>query len=699
MSAFSWYRSRLQSMSGRELMWRGARAFDGVLPDTLRHSGVDSLSSGDWEGSLERFRAATDRPVLLDRDRARRMARNHPGRAAEVARAADAVMGNSFQFFGYPAVTLHEPINWNHDPIADHTWPDRPAERIDHRSAGCDVKWIWELNRLQHLPWLAQAWLFTGDDRYSKAAFAHLDSWMDQNPPGHGIAWRGAFEAGIRAISVGVALQGLRDSPDLDVRRYRRIVEMLAQSASRCWRDRSLYSSANNHLIGEMAGLAITSMLLPDLRHSSKWERRAVDRLAVEAPKQILADGAGAEQAVAYQVFTVELIHLVAALLSQKRRAVPEPLTAAVDRSTVFLLANGDPAPRYGDDDGGFALRLGPEPLRTVTDHLGIVGPFCGHPPGEARESIDAVWFFELMPTAPARRVRPPAAPAGSFTAPNGGLVVLRNGDLRATMDVGPLGYLSIAAHGHADALAVTLSDGAQDLISDPGTGSYYGHPDWRAVMRGTRAHPTVCIDGRDQSDSGGPFLWTRHAEVRVLGIDVAAGVVDAEHDGYSHLPGGVTHRRWLIARAGDQTHLIVDMISGSGHHDLRTSWPLHPSLNADRVGDGHLATLDGKPVLQLLYSATVPLNTEEVRGDTTNNLGWWAEELESRVPAWWLSAACHGELPVVVASLLSQPRKVHTEDLSVQLLDDRIHVRWNENHHPRTMSIRTDAPAAVENR
>ncbi len=30
-------------------------------------------------------------------------------------------------------------------------------------------------------------------------------------------------------------------------------------------------------------------------------------------------------------------------------------------------------------------------------------------------------------------------------------------------MDVGPLGYLSIAAHGHADALAVTIAVDGHD--------------------------------------------------------------------------------------------------------------------------------------------------------------------------------------------------------------------------------------------
>ena len=180
------------------------------------------------------------------------------------------------------------------------------------------MKWIWELNRLQHLPWLAQAWLITGDERYSAAAFHQLDTWLDQNPPGVGIAWRNAFEAGVRAISIAVAVQGLRDCPELTLDRFRRVVEVLAASATRCWIDRSRFSSANNHLIGELAGLAVVAILFPDLPAAGDWEHRAIAGLAAEADRQILADGSGAEQAVGYQVFTVELMLVVVALLLER---------------------------------------------------------------------------------------------------------------------------------------------------------------------------------------------------------------------------------------------------------------------------------------------------------------------------------------------------------------------------------------------
>ena len=226
-------------MSPAELVWRIGLPVERAMRAAKDKLGLSSpsgepnlLGDGDWVAALLAFRRGEGRPVLLDRGRAAVVASERPELVAELIEAADRAANLRFAFFGYPEVQLPQPVDWNYDPVADVRWPTVAASKIDHRNAAADVKWIWELNRLQHLPWLAQAWLFTGDDRYSERAFAQLNSWLAQNPPGRGIGWRGAFEAGIRAISVAVALQGLRDSPALTVERYRAVVTMLAQSGA-----------------------------------------------------------------------------------------------------------------------------------------------------------------------------------------------------------------------------------------------------------------------------------------------------------------------------------------------------------------------------------------------------------------------------------------------------------------------------------
>ena len=72
--------------------------------------------------------------------------------------------------------------------------------------------------------------------------------------------------------------------------------------------------------------------------------------------------------------------------------------------------------------------------------------------------------------------------------------------------DHGPLGFPALAAHGHADALAMGLHLGGTQVIVDAGTGGYGGWGPWRRYFRGTSAHAALRVDGRDSSVPRGPF-------------------------------------------------------------------------------------------------------------------------------------------------------------------------------------------------
>ncbi len=702
MGTLAWYGRRLRVMSPAEICWRAVSAARAVAAPVMAPLGDDELlERPDWEVALAEFRAGTGRPILLDRERASVVAAADPDSVATLLAAADRIVAGRVQYFGYPEVELDQPVDWHSDPVSGTRWPALTATRLDHRSAAGDPKWIWELNRLQHLTWLAEAWLFTGEPRYAETAFAHLDSWLAQNPPGIGIAWRGAFEAGVRTVSVAVALQGLRDSKLLTTHRYRAVVRMIAESMRRCWTDRSRFSSANNHLVGELAGLAVGALLHPELRGSARSLRRALNGLAREAERQVLPDGAGAEQALAYQVFTGDLLLVVAALLRLGGRPVEPAIVAALRRGADYLTAlvgDGDPVPRYGDDDEGFALRLDIEPVPEVARHLGAVAAVTGDATAGRYgvAGLTAAWFGGSAPAPVIGTVSEPR----SRRFADGGLVVLRSGGRRLTMDIGPLGYLAIAAHGHADALALTLSVDGIELVGDPGAGSYYGHPGWRTVHRGTRAHATVTVDGADQSVSGGPFLWTTKATTSLHGVDLAEGVVDAEHAGYQRLGSPVRHRRWLIAPPDEPTILVVDQLTGTGRHEVATSWPLHPDLDMtqDPVDPAaHMVSHQGRPLLHVAHAATAGLRHTAVRGDVDQGLGWWSDRLEARRPAWLLGAMVTGVVPLVVVTTLHTIGATGAPTgLAVTLGGEQLSVTWFEESQRRRVDIDTSSGAAV---
>ena len=148
----------------RDRLACGARRGQQVGPQRqpCHGSGIRRSTGATGIAALADFRGGVRRPVLFDRDRAHEVAAALPELSGELIAAADRAEDLRFTYFGYEEAELSEPIDWNLDPVSGVRWPDLPPSKIDYRTPDRDVKWIWELNRLQHLPWLAQAWLLTG---------------------------------------------------------------------------------------------------------------------------------------------------------------------------------------------------------------------------------------------------------------------------------------------------------------------------------------------------------------------------------------------------------------------------------------------------------------------------------------------------------------------------------------------------------
>ncbi|KOT40522.1 heparinase [Streptomyces caelestis] len=229
---------------------------------------------------------------------------------------------------------------------------------------------------------------------------------------------------------------------------------------------------------------------------------------------------------------------------------------------------------------------------------------------------------------------RPARRPAHFADA---GLTVLRGpGGIWCRCDGGPHGFLSIAAHAHADALSVEVRHDGVDVLADPGTYCYHGQPEWRRYFRSTLGHNTLELDGADQSVSGGPFLWTRHARSRVLVAD-ACDASDggtarwcAEHDGYR----GSVHRRRVELTAASRELRVVDEVRGP-RREVRLAFHLGPAITADLAGNRALLTWrrdgeDRSAVLDLPGG----LSWRAHRGETDPPLGWYSAGFGRREPA-----------------------------------------------------------------
>jgi Heparinase II/III-like protein/Heparinase II/III N-terminus len=573
----------------------------------------------------------------------------HEARAALV-RAADSLLAGQWEVLGLQRSDLAAP-DWFTDPVTGSRSPaDRYAFRINHRSEHetGNIKQVWEISRLHHLTLLAMAWYLTRDDRYADRVADQLRSWWRDNPFLSGVHWTSGIELGIRLISLvwirrlldewpGAA--GLFEHDEVAVQQIRWHQQYLATFRSRG-------SSANNHVIAEAAGQLAASCAFDWFGESERWRRSAARLLETELARNTFPSGIGRELASDYHGFVAEL-GLVAAT---EARLAGRPISAAatgrlcamVDSAAAVLDEGLRPA-RQGDGDEGRVLLLD-APEREGSGALLALGaalygelPWWPKVTADVRSTVFGALAAGLLPTAN----RPDQRPSHFADA---GLTLLRTSDGQAPeiwcrCDGGPHGYLSIAAHAHADALSVEVRYGGVDILADPGTYCYHGEPAWRSYFRSTIAHNTVELGGRNQSSDGGPFLWLRHARARQIRISDAGDVAEwvADHDGYTTLSPPVTHRRSVALDREARTLRIVDEVDG-GSHDVRLAFHLGPEVSARLSGNVAQLSWPGAVtpgVARLALPAELTWTLH--RGETDPILGWYSPGLGRRVPAFAL--------------------------------------------------------------
>lgn len=632
MPSLAWYAARLQAMSLGEVLWR----LRSTTRDALRRRGIGQPRLGRRRARGPNFAEIADareRPCAPGGACCASPAYRRLWRDPLMARA-DAAARGVLSIFDLTQANVGDPPRWNRDVKTRTDAPLSFAPSIDYRRFDLvgDAKFIWELNRHHHLVVLARAAAAGGDRGYAKAVAAHLRSWLDQCPAGRGMNWRSPLELAVRLINWTWTLELCeRAAVDDDLRA--RLADAIDLHVREIAENYSRGSSANNHLIGEAAGVFVATSCLGPVRGLSRHRRRARAILEREILNQTFADGGAREQAFGYHVFVLQFFTLCALVAQRRGEPFRPAFLERLERMYDFLAAmieGGDELPQFGDGDDGYVLDLaggGSDPRGWLAvGALLFESPALKAAAGEMSES--AFWLFGDQ--AAERWAAIPDTGNAALDArafPDTGRYLLQRGARGSTdrvsvhFDCGPHGYLSIAAHAHADALSFTLRAFGMDFVVDPGTYDYFSHPHWRDALRATRAHATIEVDDADQTAMLGPFLWGRPARARLLewAPSPGGGRVCAEHDGYARNADRVIHRRELILD-GDAL-AVHDVLEARGAHRVAWRLPLAEHCRVVEVKRGrcevafgpHRATIDVDPQLDLFV----------LHGQRTPPAGW----------------------------------------------------------------------------
>ncbi len=659
MQSLAWYANRLRAMSAPEVWWR------------LTHKARDlreRVIQPGWQRGLD-LKAVTNGAAPATPVVSASSAQLTEDSQDILIATADEICENRLTIFNLEQHDLGSEVQWNFDYEAERSTPMMFAPRIDYRDHAVtgDAKLVWEPNRHQHLVVLGRAYRLTGERRYAEKLAELLETWIEQCPCGRGMNWRSPLELAIRMINWVWALDLVSDSGAISDSLRQRIIGSAYQHMREVTRKYSRFSSANNHLVGEAAGVFIGSTYFTILKDAHEWERTSRRILIEQIRLQTLSDGGHAELAIGYHLFVLEFFLYAGLRARQVGRDFPNEYWQRLHGMFDFLAAlldGGEEIPMFNDADDGYVLDLGAGSSR-YRDMMAVGAVLFSSPTlksvsGGPCESL--LWLFG--PTGFERFEEldcPGDTTLRSQALAGSGYYLLQSGQrggadaISIAVDCAELGMGSIAAHGHADALSFTLRVAGVDVFVDPGTYDYFTEPGWRQYFRSTRAHNTVEIDGLDQSEMKGLFLWGRRAKTRCTDWAPSAngGTIVGEHDGYMRLAGAVMHQRRIALEGREIT--IEDNLDGRGLHDAAVCFNLSELCRIERSGHNRFEIDFGSGVVVLELDPG--LHCEILIGSAHPIAGWVSRGYHRKVPAPTIIARCSWRDTTCLKSRISVSR------------------------------------------
>lgn len=478
----------------------------------------------------------------------------------------------------------YELIDWQVDARSGHRWSARQWHRdiAYGHIVGVDVKWPWELARLQHLPALAARLNTAPSDR--RQAFeceirAQIIDFVMQNPPGFGVNWACAMDVGIRATNLALAVDLARAAgTEFD--------EDFLSLVSATLRDHGEFLVRNlewsvalcsNHYLANVVGLLYIAAYLPGEGQALDWLAFAGRETVLQLRRQFDSDGVNFEASTCYHRLSSEMMVYGAALmlnLAKSRRGdvggwwsgtVPhyhsDPQAPALDairelpsnpnpfaapdlrrlagmgRFTQSLLRSNGSIPQIGDNDNGRFIRLGYglDPYADLGSHAHLPEAVDALFGGSSRgnESSESAWLGTWIGNSALTRPSNLQDANGAFLAfPSFGLYVWNRRRFRLTLRCGSVGQNGNGGHSHADQLSITLDVGGRALVVDPGTGVYTADPEMRNFLRSAAVHSTIVNRGRelDSWPPGTRGLFSMEAAPKTRVIEVGPDGISAEH-------------------------------------------------------------------------------------------------------------------------------------------------------------------------
>ncbi|MDM5157368.1 alginate lyase family protein [Bacillus sp. DX1.1] len=477
---------------------------------------------------------------------------------------------------------IESPIHWNKGMSGN--WPkDKSSFEIPFRDQDQigDIRFTWETNRHLFFVNLALQYKTGNNPEALNILKEHFYAWVRENPFLKGVNWASSMEIAIRAYQWMITYCILSEIEDEKF--LKDLLKGITNSTQYVFKNLSLHSSANNHLILEVAiGSMIGYFLKPIYKQS--WFEIGQKILKEQIPLQVYEDGVNKEQAVHYHAFVLDSILQYNLFL----RAISKPplYEKHIYEMVKFLgyLQQGGSVTEIGDSDDAKIIDVNGEDKNYYLYILQLASIYYGEQFIEFSSLYPEVALFNTGNFDNLKQHEYDSF----YEFKHGGYEFLNHNNHYLIFDVGSLGFGAIAAHGHADALSLVYHFNKKPILVDPGTYIYNIESNWRDYFRKTSSHNTLSDNNNDQSVMNGPFLWSKKTHAKLIDSGETEEIIymSGEHDGYS--PN--THKRAITYMKEQGIVIIADKYQGIGE----VNFTFELDVNIDKINDTTI-TLENK--------------------------------------------------------------------------------------------------------
>ena len=503
MKKITWYLNRLKAMNMGEICWRFQQK--NLQKQERRKYYKENLPVYEFElpDELKNLNAQVDRISI-----------NWNNEKFTVFKEQ-----NLFRVYSYNKYKRA----WDAGFQTENVWPTDQCSYdilISQREDIGDIRTNWELNRHYQFAGMAKSFYVTGDFSILEELQELFYDWNNKNYFLCGVEWTSAMEIAIRVnswIYTYCFLNKAFEKYNLEINKILKDISRgIIVMADYIVKHRAKYSSANNHLIVEMYAVGMSGIFFD----YKPWEKLAFNILTEELPRQNYADGVNKEMSLHYQSFVMEAYGLLMLEMKHNHIKIPQIWEEYLLHMSEFMCdccGEYGETVVFGDNDEGKILDLSGEHFdhyRYVLDLMGSVLPKRYSKMENIHENLYWILSDDFQNSVLKKNC---------YYSPEvkcyreGGYTLWRskNNKVLIGIDHADLGFGSLAAHGHADALSFQMFIEGMPVFVDPGTYNYHVPKKMRDDLRATVNHNTVCVDGANQAEILGPFLWGKRYECK----------------------------------------------------------------------------------------------------------------------------------------------------------------------------------------